>query len=233
MLMNRSCAEHHVLARALLPVSDVYTLDARGHGDSGGRISFGNREPADVAALALSLRGSYDFVLGLGFSMGGYHVLAASAMYHVFDAIAIAGTPGQLRLVTGRSLARAVLRSIPMLMRRRRGWQRLSMPMFGNRPQSALTLIEAVAPTPLLICHGGDDWLVPVIHAHRLYMHAREPRELAIIPGGRHAESLITETSGVFLRRVSEFIEGSTTSIRCEFQKETTPHFIGEAGLGA
>jgi fermentation-respiration switch protein FrsA (DUF1100 family) len=169
----------------------------------------------------------------LGFSMGGYHVLAACAMYHLFDAIAIAGAPSRLWLVTGRSLVQALVRSIPMALRRRRGWHRFSMPMIGDRPQSALTLIEAVAPTPLLICHGGDDWLVPLLHAHRLYAHAREPKELAIIPTGQHAESLITENSGMFLQRVCQFFEGFASPISSEIGEQRTPHLVGEPGLSA
>ena len=165
--------------------------------------------------------------------MGGYHVLAACAMYHLFDAIAIAGAPSRLWLVTGRSLVQALVRSIPMALRRRRGWHRFSMPMIGDRPQSALTLIEAVAPSPLLICHGGDDWLVPLLHAHRLYADAREPKELATIPTGQHAESLITENLGVFLQRVCQFFEGFASPISSEIGEQRTPHLVGEPGLSA
>jgi len=38
----------------------------------------------------------------------------------------------------------------------------------------------------LLLVHGDTDEIVPVEQAYKLYQKAKEPKELAIIPGARH-----------------------------------------------
>ena len=39
---------------------------------------------------------------------------------------------------------------------------------------------------PLLLVHGDADEVVPLEHAHKLFQNAKEPKELAIIPGAKH-----------------------------------------------
>jgi fermentation-respiration switch protein FrsA (DUF1100 family) len=56
----------------------------------------------------------------------------------------------------------------------------------GFNTVSPLHWIGRISPRPLLMIHGEKDDLVPVEHAHRLYKHAREPKELVIIPSAGH-----------------------------------------------
>jgi dipeptidyl aminopeptidase/acylaminoacyl peptidase len=56
----------------------------------------------------------------------------------------------------------------------------------GFNTVSPLSYIEQISPRPLLIVHGDKDDTVPVMHAHKLYQKAREPRELIIIPNAGH-----------------------------------------------
>ncbi len=51
---------------------------------------------------------------------------------------------------------------------------------------SPLHWIGRISTRPLLLIHGDKDDLVPVEHAHRLYKHAGEPKELVIIPDAGH-----------------------------------------------
>jgi len=46
--------------------------------------------------------------------------------------------------------------------------------------------VDRISPRPLLLVHGDADELIPIEHAHRLYQKAKEPKELKIIPGGKH-----------------------------------------------
>jgi fermentation-respiration switch protein FrsA (DUF1100 family) len=45
-----------------------------------------------------------------------------------------------------------------------------------------------ISPVPLLVVHGDKDHYFPPEHARQLYMAAREPKELWIVPGMGHAE---------------------------------------------
>ncbi len=51
---------------------------------------------------------------------------------------------------------------------------------------SPIHLIDKISPRPLLLVHGDADEVVPLEQAHRLYQKAKEPKELAIIPGAKH-----------------------------------------------
>ncbi len=56
----------------------------------------------------------------------------------------------------------------------------------GFETISPIKWISRISPRPLLLVHGDADELVPVDHAYRLYHKAKEPKDLKIIPGGRH-----------------------------------------------
>ncbi len=51
---------------------------------------------------------------------------------------------------------------------------------------SPIHWIDKISPRSLLLVHGDADEVVPLEHAHMLYQKAREPKELAIIPGAKH-----------------------------------------------
>ena len=56
------------------------------------------------------------------------------------------------------------------------------------------------------MAHGTRDWLVPPRHAHRLYAAAAEPRELALIERGLHAEYMITAEPEPLLELLLDFL---------------------------
>lgn len=205
IFMHRESAEHRLLAGALAAVADVATLDVRGHGDSGGSFTWGLREPGDVAALGASLRGRYDRVGGLGFSFGGYHTALAAALHRPFDAVALVAAPASLFIFDHNFLNRGLLRSLPVVLRRRRRWTRLSLPT-GARPSPA-RLIGRIAPTPLLVAHGAEDWLIPPKHARRLYERAGEPKALLLVEGGLHAENMLADAPGPLVGPLRAFFE--------------------------
>jgi len=51
---------------------------------------------------------------------------------------------------------------------------------------SPIRWIDKISPRPLLLVHGEEDEVVPVEHAFKLYEQAKEPKEIAIIPGAGH-----------------------------------------------
>jgi pimeloyl-ACP methyl ester carboxylesterase len=191
VLMHRESDEHRLLAERLADVADIITVDVRGHGDSGGAFTFGVEEPEDVAELANHLRGSYESVGGLGFSFGGYHTAIAAARHRCFDAVALVGTPHRLFILDHNFLTPGLLRSIPLMLRRRRRFTRVS-PTLLLRREAPSRVVASISPTPLLIAHGTEDWLIPAEHARVLFERAAEPKRLLLLPGGLHAEYIVT-----------------------------------------
>ncbi len=51
---------------------------------------------------------------------------------------------------------------------------------------SPLHSVDRISPRPLLIMHGTEDETIDPVHATRLFERAREPKELVMIPGGKH-----------------------------------------------
>jgi fermentation-respiration switch protein FrsA (DUF1100 family) len=61
------------------------------------------------------------------------------------------------------------------------GWKLIPVP-----PAEAAAQIS---PVPLLIVHGEKDHYFPPEHARQLYMAAKEPKDLWLIPDMGHAEA--------------------------------------------
>ncbi|PYQ55953.1 MAG: hypothetical protein DMF78_00390 [Acidobacteria bacterium] len=190
IFLHRESAEHRALARRLAAVADVATMDIRGHGDSEGAFSWGEREPDDVAAVAASLRAHYDRVGGLGFSFGGHHVGTAAARHRAFDAVALVAAPRHLRL-DHNPFTPALAQNLPLMLRRRRRPTRLGVPR--QLPEGLTSLVHRIAPVPLLIAHGTADWLVPPEHARALFERAGEPKSLLMLEGALHAEYILVQ----------------------------------------
>jgi len=56
----------------------------------------------------------------------------------------------------------------------------------GFETISPIRWIHKISPCPLLLVHGDADEVIPLDHAYKLYRKAKEPKELKIIPGGKH-----------------------------------------------
>ena len=191
IFLHRDSVEHRSLARRLAAYADVVTLDIRGHGDSEGAFTWGVREPEDVAAVAATLRRTYDRVGGLGFSFGGHHVGMAAARHRAFDAVALVAAPRSLFVLDHNFLTAGLLRAAPLMLRRRRRRTRLALPR--RAPAALARVVDRIAPTPLLIAHGTADWLIPPHHARELFARAGEPKSLVMLEGALHGENILVD----------------------------------------
>ena len=63
--------------------------------------------------------------------------------------------------------------------------------------------VPRLTPIPILFIHGTRDVIVGVAHSRRLYAAAQEPKRLALIEGGAHAEALFRDDPPRFLELVN------------------------------
>ena len=175
----------------------VITFDFRGHGRSGGLSTLGDLEIRDLeAAVAYARQLGYARVATVGFSMGASIVLRHAGLIGGVDVVVSVSGPGrwyyrgtkrmrQVHWAIEHRLGRFVTRRWLKTRISPEGWKPVPVP-----PAEAAALIS---PVPLLIVHGDQDPYFPPEHARQLYMSAREPKELWLLPGMGHAESACTD----------------------------------------
>jgi pimeloyl-ACP methyl ester carboxylesterase len=198
------------VATQLNQFGGVVTFDFRGHGRSGGLSTVGDKEIRDVAvAVGYARELGYQRIVTIGFSMGGSIVLRHAGIIGGVDAVVSVSSPGQwgyrgtwpMRLVhlaierkAGRLVARTLLKT------------RISNGKWDPVPLAPADAAAQIAPVPLLVVHGDQDEYFPVDHAQRIFDRARDPKELWIVPGFRHAES---GTDLALMRRIGGWIRQS------------------------
>ena len=171
----------------------VITFDFRGHGRSGGLSTLGDLEIKDLdVAVAYARQLGYARVAAVGFSMGASIVLRHAGLIGGVDAVVSVSSPGrwyyrgtkrmrQVHFAIEHRLGRFATKRWLKTRISPEGWKLVPVP-----PAEAAALIS---PVPLLIVHGDQDPYFPPEHARQLYMSAREPKELWLLPGMGHAES--------------------------------------------
>jgi pimeloyl-ACP methyl ester carboxylesterase len=165
---------------------EVLLYDSRGHGDSGGDCTLGERERLDVDAAVRAAGELAPDVVVVGASMGGIAVLNHLADGSEARGGVIVSTPSRWRIPpNGRGLlAVAVTQTaIGRAVAARRFATRLAV-----RPPRAAPPHEQIAAVrqPVAIVHGTADRMVPVSAARELHSAARPPCLLDVVSGMGH-----------------------------------------------
>lgn len=190
---HRRKAAYVRLAEGLAADQAVLSVDLRGHGESRGRSTFGDREMLDLGACAAWLRArGHSWVAVVGTSMGATAALrcAASGGTATFDAVCAISAPAEF-VSNGSPPVRALSTTVTSTtwrvlverafrVRVARGW---------SDPTAAVELAEQMTDTPLLLVHGVDDHFFPAEHAERLRTAAGANAVVWLEPHGfGHAE---------------------------------------------
>lgn len=186
---------------------NVFLLDFRGHGDSGGAwTTIGYYERWDVLAAADELqRLGFGPIGVLGVSMGAAVAVLAGAESNRIAAMVADSPFARLRHAVTQSARHrgypgAVAPLVATLACRTAAMQ-LRHPISGCDP---IHVVPAIAPRPLFIIHGADDDLIRASEAQSLYAAAGEPRELWLLPGSGHAMAF-TDAPEEYRERVTGF----------------------------
>jgi alpha-beta hydrolase superfamily lysophospholipase len=167
----------------------VLALDLPGQGASGGKTQWGLPERRAVSAavdwLLRQSDGAAWRVGAFGMSMGAYVLAQAAAVDARIAAVALAASPNDVV-------------EFNWLATRRWGWLSQYPTYWALRAAGTPTgecprdVVHLIAPRPLLIVQGDRDELVPEWMARQLYAAARQPKELYIVEGARHADFAAT-----------------------------------------
>jgi uncharacterized protein len=188
----------------------VLLFDFRGHGESGGRrTSLGYHEQKDVIAALDFLRTRNEIDprrIGIyGFSMGGSTAVLAAARTGAFKAVVADSAFTSLRDQAREAITGFYhLPSFPFLQLAVLGYELYFQTSVDSI--SPVSVIEAIAPKPVLIIAGDGDKLIPSDNGRKLYAAAGDPKELWIIPGADHGGTLAA-AGNQYEKRVGEFFD--------------------------
>ena len=178
----------HFRSVAWMPAAgfNVLALDYRGYGASQGHPTLaGVQLDIDAAMQALLARADVDprRIVIFGQSLGGalaVHYVAHTTRRAQIRALVVDSAFSDYRRISREKLAASFV-TWP--------FQWLAFLVIDN-DYSPEASVSAISPIPLLLIHGDADPIVPAEHARRLYEAAAEPKDLWVVPGAGHIQSL-------------------------------------------
>ena len=201
LLGTRKIREIVTIAEGLADRHDVLALDVRGHGDTPGRFTWGREEWREVAAAVRHMAGTGRRVSVVGFSFGGFHAVRAAAAGAPIERLALIGAPADLRVLDHFPVGPKLWRHVPAMRERKRRRLRAELPRARPITEGEMAAVRV----PVLVIHGGDDWLISERHARRwasgLPQAARKD-----IPGGFHGEYLVHSHGHELAEALREFL---------------------------
>jgi uncharacterized protein len=178
----------HFISVAWMPARgfNVFALDYRGYGASEGEATLeGVQLDIDAAMRTLLARRDVDkdriviYGQSLGGALAAYYV-AHSAHRDRIRALVIESAFSDYIEIVREKLADHWLT-----------WPFQWLPQLTVDDRfSPLPEMPKISPIPVLILHGDKDVIVPVRHAKILYDAALEPKEMWIVPGAGHIQTM-------------------------------------------
>jgi dipeptidyl aminopeptidase/acylaminoacyl peptidase len=191
---------------------NVLTYNMRSRGNSEGEyVTLGLLEQADMISAVdyLSKRPDVDVhhIGALGISMGGAIAILAAAkdvrIKAVVDDCGFSDAPGVIAASFEHFIHLPAFPFAPVTV-----WiadMRAGIDVTTVRP---MDVIGEISPRPVFIIHGLDDAVVPVENSKRNFAHAREPKQLWLVPHARHGNAH-SIAKAEYERRVIQFFQNS------------------------
>ncbi len=188
------------LAGALSVRYDVIVVDFRGHGKSGGLFHWTSKEYLDLLAVLESVRGQYDKIGVIGFSLGAATAIITASKTNLVNSIVAVSSPSEFKKIEYRLWELDIENDIRYsLLSEGRIGKGVRPGPFWFPKEKPIDIIGDLKQ-PIFYIHGTNDWIVKPWHSEILFEKTTVDKRLEIIQGGPHAEYL--------MRRHKEFMLG-------------------------
>ena len=189
---------------------NVFALDFRSHGESGGHtVTYGRLEKQDILSALDVVREKYPAgsqrLVGVGWSMGAASLILAAAEDERLEALHI-----DAAFARTFSIARVIARQQPPIVRgiclyMGTAWGSLEAQtnLFTLAP---VEMIGRIAPRPIMLIHGDVDQVIPIDEGRMLFAAAGEPKYWHVVVGAGHCQTLALETP-IYGQRMIRFLK--------------------------
>jgi uncharacterized protein len=177
------------LARHLSTDFDVYVLDMRGHGESGGRFTIGARELKDTTCVLENIKDRYESIGMIGVSIGTMVSLQTAGIYPQVKSLYLISSMTDLSELDRHWWTADAWNAFKAWDYNRGKVVRLSNPFLNKeKPIDLITDLDDVSKA---FVHGSEDWLIAPWHSRELYQKSGGTKELVILKGAGHADHLM------------------------------------------
>ena len=198
---NKDTVLFRGIAGAFSKEYDVITFDFRGHGKSSHVFTWTAHEQKDLRAIiAYAKECRYEKIGVIGFSLGAAIALLEASCHQNIDSVIAVSSPADLREIDYHFWEKDMLEDLKLnlgMKGRGKGIRPGNPFLVKTRP---IDVVDKISPTPVLFLHGEKDWLIKPGHSQRLLDRAKEPKALAIMNDGGHAERMFDEFPDQFMK---------------------------------
>ena len=194
------------LKNNLLDSYDVFMFDFRGHGKSSGLYSWTSKEERDLEAVFDYLKGRYEKTGMIAFSLGGSVAINVLAKRNDSDALICVSTPSDCDKIDYKFWKLDWKGDVwyTLISKEGRKGKGVRVGPFWFKKQKPIDNVGNLK-IPILYIHGEKDWVVEPWHSQALYDKTNSKKKLVIIKNGPHAEYLMKESEGEFIKEIRQW----------------------------
>ena len=187
---------------------DVVAFDFRGHGKSSGLFSWTSKESADIQAVLAYVKDfGYEAIALMGFSLGAAISLIEAAQNQEIKTVIAVSAPYDFWKIDYHFWEPGMWQDLKLNL----GYKGKGKGVLPGNPWESkvtpISIVDKIAPRPVLFIHGSDDWLINSRHSKELYKKAKEPKKIEIIEKGGHAEKIYDDHPKAFMKVCLDWLE--------------------------
>lgn len=203
---NAENVTSHFLMFHWLPAKgyNFFIFDYPGFGRSSGNPTPESTVDAGMAAVEwLHLEKDPRPLIIYGHSLGG--IVALKVVEEVKNKVPVGVVVVEASFSSYKKIAGSILGS--------RWWTWPFQPFtrFVINDDYAPESVSAISPIPLLFIHGSEDHTVDIENTQKMFAEAKEPKQIWIIPGGRHGD-LFEVQKGILRKQFLSYLSKTFTA---------------------